>query len=80
MLTVLNHIVVIKIIKIIHNINGWFFMNKTSDVLEKNIVKRNNNITNQFGFDLGINEKNSLPKKTNLKEFILNDMFVIKKR
>ena len=40
----------------------------------------NNNITNQFGFDLGINEKNSLPKKTNLKEFILNDMFVIKKR
>ena len=80
MLTVLNHIVVIKIIKIIHNINGWFFMNKTSDVLEKNIVKRNNNITNQFGFDLGINEKNSLPKKTNLKEFILNDMIVIKKR
>lgn len=55
-------------------------MNKTSDVLEKNIVKRNNNITNQFGFDLGINEKNSLPKKTNLKEFILNDMIVIKKR
>lgn len=59
---------------------GDFFMNKTSDVLEKNIVKRNNNITNQFGFNLGINEKNSLPKKTNLKEFILNDMFVIKKR
>ena len=55
-------------------------MNKTSDVLEKNIVKRNNNITNQFGFNLGINEKNSLHKKTNLKEFILNDMFVIKKR
>ena len=52
-------------------------MNKTSDVLEKNIVKRNNNITNQFGFDLGINEKNSLPKKTNLKEFILNDMIFV---
>ena len=36
---------------------GDFFMNKTSDVLEKNIVKRNNNITNQFGFNFSINRE-----------------------
>lgn len=47
---------------------------------ETNIVNRIKNYDNQFGYNIGINERNTIEKKSKLNEFNLNDMFCIKKR